>query len=60
MLRFLMVLPEKDDEGRQLFIVRPGNIYGSVSILHSALIGCCNLRNEGSYIGYRVAVVARL
>jgi len=24
MLRFLLMLPQKDDEGRQLFIVRPG------------------------------------
>jgi len=27
MLRFLLMLPEKDDEGRQVFIVRPGDYF---------------------------------
>ena len=26
-LRYVLMLPEKDDEGRQVFMMRPGNCY---------------------------------
>jgi len=40
MLRFLLVLPEKDDEGRQVFIVRPGDYLARAARPPPYLAGC--------------------